>query len=129
MAALADLNNGVGGFASTRAKPLALSPQTNHKNHNEKNPLSPTPGSQLQKVLNSINMVVSAGPGPSCWRWLSWGSNNAWEVDIANRVHGGTIVEVKDSTKKMNSSSITLQWQTLELVVRIGPWTSNSMVD
>ena len=68
-------------------------------------------------MQNSINMVVSVGPGPSSLNWLARGSANGMEVESLNSVLGG-----KDcrggGIHSRDSSSRTPQWRTLELVAR-----------
>ena len=66
VAALDDTDRGVGGFGSTGTNQLTQSSQAKDKKGiKKKNLLSPSPGSRPRQTQNSVNVVVSAGPGPS----------------------------------------------------------------
>ena len=71
-------------------------------------------------MQNSVNMVVSVGLGPSCTSWMAPESTNEGQVVFLNSVLGGTIVEAKESTVGVDSSSKTPRRRTLELATRIG---------
>ena len=64
-------------------------------------------------------MVVNARLGPSSSSWLAQGSTEGCEIESPDSILGGTTVEVGESMAGVDSSSRTLQWRTLELVVRI----------
>ena len=121
MAALDDTDRGVGGFGSSSTKQLTQSPQPKgKKDTKKKNLLSPAPSSRQWQAHNSVNMVVSVGPGPSSLSWLAWGPTDGWEVVFPNNGFGGTTIEVRESTAGVDSSSRTLHRRTLELATRIG---------
>ena len=87
MATLDDTNCGAGAFGSTGIKPIVQSPQQkDKKGQKKKNSLSPTPGSQSQQAQNSVNMVVSAGPGPSSMSWMARESTFEGTVAVGGRL-------------------------------------------
>ena len=72
VATLDDTNRGAGGFGSTGIKPIVQSSQQkDKKGKKKKSSLSPTPGSRQRQAQNSVNMVVSVGPGPSSMSWMA----------------------------------------------------------
>ena len=121
VADLYDTDHGAGGFGSIGTKQLTQSsPSKDKKGAKKKNPLSPSPGSQLRQAQNLVHMVVSAGPGPSSTSGLAWGCTNRQEVVSPDSVPRGMTVEVGESTAGVDSSSRTPKRRTLELATRIG---------
>ena len=90
------------------------------KGTKKKNFLSPSPGSRPRKTQNSVNVVVSAGPGPSSTSWMARRSTDGQELVSLDCVPGGTTVEVGESTAGVDSSSRTPMRRTLKLAARIG---------
>ena len=130
MATLDDIDRGAGGFGSTGIKPIVQSPQQkDKKGPKKKNSLSPTPGSRLWQAQNSVNMVVSAWPGPSSMSWMTRESTYEGIVAFPDCVPGGTTVEARESIAGVDSSSKTQRWRTLELVARIGRRPLRILVD
>ena len=108
MATLDDTDHGAGGFGSTGTKQLTQSPQPkDKKGTKKKNPLSPALGSRQQQVQNSVNIVVSTGPGPSSSSWFAQGSTDGWEVVFPDSVPRGPTTEVGESIMGVDSSSRT----------------------
>ena len=130
VAALDDTDRGAGGFGSTGTKQLTQSSQAkDKKGTKKKNLLSPSPGSRPWQTQNSVNVVVSAGPGPSSTSWMARRSTDGQEVVSPDCVPGGTTVEVGESTAGVDSSSRTPKRRTLELAARIGRPPMRVLVD
>ena len=130
VAALDDTDRGAGGFGSTGTKQLTQSSQAkDKKGTKKKNLLSPSPGSRPRQTQNSVNVVVSAGPGPSSTSWMARRSTDGQEVVSPDCVPGGTTVEVGESTAGVDSSSRTPKRRTLELAARIGRRPMRVLVD
>ena len=121
MATLDDTDRGADGFGSTGVKPIVQSSQQkDKKGKKKKSSLSPTPSSGQRQAQNSVNMVVSAGPGPSFTSWMARKSTNEGEVVFPDCVLGGTTVEDGEFTAGVDSSSRTPWRRILELAARIG---------
>ena len=121
VATLDDTDRGAGGFGSTGIKPIVQSSQQkDKKGKKKKSSLSPTPGSRQWQAQNSVNMVVSAGPGPSSTSWMARESTYEGTVVFPDCVPGGTTVEAGESIAGVDSSSKTQRRRTLELAARIG---------
>ena len=130
MATLDDTDRGAGGFGSTGIKPIVQSPQQkDKKGQKKKSSLSPTPGSRPRQAQNSVNMVVSAGPGPSSTSWMARESTYKGTVAFPDCVLWGTTEEAEESTAGVDSSSKTQRRKTLELAARIGWRPLHVLVD
>ena len=130
VATLDDTDRGADGFGSTGVKPIVQSSQQkDKKGKKKKSSLSPTPSSRQRQAQNSVNMVVSAGPGPSFTSWMARESTNEGEVVFPDCVLGGTTVEDGEFTAGVDSSSRTPRRRTLELVARIGQRPLRVLVD
>ena len=80
-------------------------------------------------MQNSLNMMVSAGLGPSSTSGLGQKSTNGWEVDSPNYVLRVVTIEDGELTSGLDSSNRTPQWRTLELATRIGHRSICVLVD
>ena len=101
VATLDDTDHGAGGFGSTGMKPIVQSSlQKDKKGKKKKNSLSPTLGSRPRQAQNSVNMVVSAGPGPSSTSWVARESTYEGMVAFPNCVPRGTTIEAGESTAR-----------------------------
>ena len=92
VATLDDTDCGAGGLGSTGIKPIVQSPQQKDKTgQNKKSSLSPTPGSRPRQAQNSVNMVVSVGPGPSSTSWMARESTYEGIVAFPDMSLGGRL--------------------------------------
>ena len=121
VATLDDIDRGSRGFGSTGIKSIVQSSQQkDKKGKKKKRSLSPTPGSRQRQAQNSVNMVVSAGQGPSSTSWMARESTNEGIVVFPSCVPGGTTVEAGESIAGVDSSSKTQRRRTLELATGNG---------
>ena len=130
MATFDHIDHGAGGFRSTGFKPFVQSSQSkDKKDEKKKNSLFRILGSRLWQAQNSVNMVFSAGLGPSSMSWAARESTYEGTVAFPDCVPRGTTVEAGESIAGGDSSSKTLRRKTLELATRIGWRPLHVLVD